>query len=71
VLHIFCFVVIQLPGLIKLKIVWLLDFNQEYIKISGSYILSFQTTNILKYMVKSLPSKNPKLNIRMMITIGK
>lgn len=44
VLHTFCFAVIQLPSPTKLKVVWLLDFNQDYIKILGSYILSFQIT---------------------------
>lgn len=44
VLHNFCFAVIQLHSLIKLQIVWLLDFNQDYIKFLGRYILNFQIT---------------------------
>lgn len=43
-LHTFCFAVIQLPDLTKFKIVWLLDFNEDFIKILASYLLSFQIT---------------------------
>lgn len=43
-LHTFCFAVVRLPGFTKLQIVRLLDFNQDYRKILGSYILSFQIT---------------------------
>lgn len=44
-LHKFCFAVLQLPGLTRLKIAWLVNFSQDYIKILGNYILSFQITN--------------------------
>lgn len=43
-LHKFCFTIVQLPGPTRLKISWLENFNQDYIKILGNYILSFQIT---------------------------
>lgn len=43
-LHNFCSAVVQLPGPTRLKIAWLLNFNQDYVKILGNNILSFQMT---------------------------
>lgn len=42
--HNFCFAVVQLPGPTRLQIAWVVNFNQDHIKILGNYILSFQMT---------------------------